>query len=164
MKRYVYMLLALLMLLPLCACGGEVHYSAIPELMLSWEMSPDEVIKSSEFNYSLSENDGATILNTSVIYQKLPDLCGLPLWSCTILFDNDGNMKEIRLMYMATDFTFSRIAEAYTKQYGEPSVQALQLGNSHYDWFLDDGTVIEVLGTYIPPYQDTLKHVSFYAP
>ena len=70
MKKPVALLLVFALMLALCACGGG-SYTAVPELKLSWNMSPEEVQKASSAKtiYSTREDGYGFVSSESPGYR-----------------------------------------------------------------------------------------------
>lgn len=155
MKKPIALFLLLALMLTLCACGGS--FTAIPELKLSWDMSPEEAQKASPFQtiYSTRE-DGYSFLSSEP-GQKLPKIAGVPLHNFMCVFKND-EMIQIILFPAGSElekgslvlYDYQKVVELYRKEYGQPTMtraagpDPLDPGDRAV-WILNDGA-IEIQG------------------
>lgn len=159
MKRYFLCFLSFLFIVSLfCGCGNVV-YTAIPELKISWEMSPEELKKAAPAALHRNESENGTMMQ-SMPDAKLPDICGLPLEGYACYYSADGRMVNILLRFGVYDkdlgmINYKTVVDAYTECYGSPDISVrgsinLMTGvfqNACSVWNLDFST-IEVVGDY----------------
>lgn len=154
MKKLIALLLALAMTLALSACGG--NYTAVPELKLSWDMSPEEAQKANSFKTVYSTRQDGYSFVSSEPGQKLPRIAGAPLSQYMCVFEND---KMIQVILLTDSFKtengsivkydYRKVVDLFTKEYGPParglSEGGLQSSSARTVWLLES-RAIEVYG------------------
>lgn len=157
MKKLVTLFLAAVLILTVCACGTK-NYTAVPELKLSWEMSPEEAQNANSFKtYYTTREDGYSFLSSEP-GQKLPRIEGLPLRYYTCIFKN-GEMIQIKLSMENSEIQkgsivmhdYTEVFDLFAKKYGPPAINNKRSGSLAFDgpsaaWMLDNGSSVEING------------------
>ena len=139
-KTAAGLLAALMILLCFAACAGSSGYD-IPELHLSWDMTPEQAKQKCTVETTVDESSERTILSyIRTTKDKKVSIAGMTLAILFVAFDENGEMVQITAGFEDRDkgyesASISDIQRAFTKQYGEPTVELQskeQLGFSSY--------------------------------
>lgn len=167
MKKPVALLLVFALMLALCACGGG-SYTAVPELKLSWDMSPEEVQKASPVKTIYSTREDGYSFVSSEPGQKLPRIAGVPLSLFACVFDRDRMIQvRVSIEYSETKkntiviYDYKTVVDLFTKEYGQPTSRnsggSGPLSAESTVWVLDS-RAIEIQGN-----TNIVQQIVFYA-
>ena len=149
MKRLLFLLMAAGLLLSLCACG--MSYTAVPELKLSWGMTKEEILKTSENSMDELESDGTAYLR-SHDGEVLPKVNGMSITWYRCYFDENGGLKQVDVKFLEEDPSI--VFNALKSKYGNVTSSGYTFGV----WEKKDVVVVDNVAFGVQGF------VSYYSP